>query len=120
MPPVTTEALSRDNLQFGDDYITETCTVVSGAGVVARGTLVGLITASGKVKTSLTGSSDGSQTAYGILAETVDATSSDQPASVYLFGEFNQDAITLGASWTIALAKPALRDVGIYIKPITK
>jgi hypothetical protein len=118
MPNVTSESLVRDNLLVSDDYITESLIVASGAGALTRGTLLGVKTADGKALKSLTGASDGTQTAYAILAEDVDATSADKTAAVYLFGEFNSGALTLGTGWTLAAAKAALRPLGIYLKTI--
>jgi hypothetical protein len=119
MAGMTSESLARDNLLLDDlNEFTDQYTIVSGAGVLVRGTLLGLITASGKLKTSLTAAGDGSNSAFAILAEDVDATSADKTASVYLAGSFNQAAITLGTGWTIATAKAALRSLGIFIKAI--
>jgi hypothetical protein len=116
---VTSENLVRDNLLCSDDYITDTVVMASGGGVNVRGTLIGVKTADGKGLRSLTAASDGTQSAYGILLEDVDATSADKNAAVALFGEINSGAMILGTGWTVATAKAALRTLGIYLKTIT-
>lgn len=55
----------------------ERIVIVSGAGVLNAGTVLGKITASGKYKAYSDAASDGSQTAAGILYASVDATSAD-------------------------------------------
>ena len=63
-------------------YSREEVIVISGAGVVQSGTVLGKITASGKYKPVTVGASDGSQNAAGILLNRVDATSADVPAVI--------------------------------------
>lgn len=60
----------------------ETVTIASGAGVLAAGTVLGKITASGKyvLHDPVTPASDGSQNAAAILYGRTDATSADAPA----------------------------------------
>jgi hypothetical protein len=95
-------------------------TLVSGQNLV-RGTVVGVITASGKITQSLSASSDGSQTPYGILADDCDASGGDLAnCPVYVAGEFNEAALTLGSAHTLASIRAGLRDKGIFLKtPIT-
>ncbi|WP_412506800.1 head decoration protein [Roseovarius sp. SYSU LYC5161] len=52
-------------------------TVASGAGIIAPGTVLGKITASGKYLASAVGATDGSQTAVAIALYGCDATTSD-------------------------------------------
>ncbi|MBU1080914.1 MAG: head decoration protein [Spirochaetes bacterium] len=96
--------------------ITDSVTILTGQGILTRGTVLGKITASGKYIKSLSGASDGSQTPACILAETVDATSADAPAVVYLSGEFSGAALILGTAHTIATVKAAFRALSIFIK----
>jgi len=63
-------------------YSREEVVIVSGAGKVASGTVVGKITASGKYKPVTVAAEDGSEDAAGILLEAVDATSADAPAVI--------------------------------------
>ena len=106
-----------DNLIGGAEpaLITKNLTVASGAGVLARGTVLGKITASGKFVKVNSASNDGSQTANCILAATVDATSADAVATVYVTGMFNIEALTFGGTDTYAAHADTLRDLGIYL-----
>jgi len=61
-------------------YSREEIIVISGAGIVESGTVLGKITASGKYKPVTVAASDGSQNAAAILLNRVDATSADAPA----------------------------------------
>jgi hypothetical protein len=60
----------------------EAVTIVSGAGALAAGTVLGKITASGKYTAYSDAAADGSQAAAAILCDAVDATSADQLATV--------------------------------------
>lgn len=64
------------------DYCREKVTVVSGAGVLAAGTVLGKITTGGKYQPSPATGSDGSQTAVAVLLYPVDATSADADAVI--------------------------------------
>ena len=88
-------------------------TLVSGQ-VLQRGTVLGVITANGKYTTALSASSDGSQTPTAILAEDTDATGADKNTIAYFEGTFVEGALILGTGITIAAARTALRNVGIY------
>lgn len=104
-----------DNLIAGDYPIrTKKVTLVSGQNVV-RGTVLGVITASGKYTTSLAAAEDGSQNVFAVAAESVNATSGDQEIVVYLTGDFNQDQLVFGTGHTAATTEAALRDLGIIL-----
>ena len=60
----------------------EEVVIVSGAGIVQTGTVVGKITATGKYKPVTVAAEDGSEDPAGILLETVDATSADKTAVI--------------------------------------
>lgn len=91
---------------------------------VVRGEVVGVITATGKVRPSLSASSDGSQTPFGIAAEDITADDespqADKQVNVYVRGSFNENALTLGASHTVASIREGLRDKGIYLETPVK
>lgn len=53
-------------------------TLASGSGIVAIGTVLGKVTASGKYKPLAPGASDGTQNAAAVILETADATDADQ------------------------------------------
>lgn len=76
----------------------DTVTVVSGAGVIKAGTVLGVITASGKYKTALLASSDGSEAAAAIALYDVDATSADAKVVVIARdAEVNMNMLIYGA-----------------------
>lgn len=64
------------------DYCREKVTVVSGAGKLEPGTVLGKITTGGKYQPSPATGSDGSQTAVAVLLYPVDATSADADAVI--------------------------------------
>lgn len=113
----TLGTVDRDNLFAGGvmPVVTETITLKSGVSYV-RGAVIGIVTATGKATIVDSTASDGSQTAYGILADDVDATTEDKPAVVYLTGEFNEDALIFGGTDTAETHKLALRGMGIFLK----
>lgn len=72
----------------------ESVTIVSGAGEVVAGTVLGKITASGKYKPYDDDNGDGSDTAAAIALMTVDATSADAAcAVVFRLAEVKTDAL---------------------------
>ena len=104
-----------DNLLAGEfPRIVELATV--SGGKYARGTILGKITASGKCTICTSAATDGSKDAYAILAEAVDTSEKDKQAVVYLTGEFNAAALTVGSGLTVDGLKDALRAKSIFIK----
>ena len=104
-----------DNLLAGEfPRIVELATV--SGGMYARGTILGKITASGKCTICTSAATDGSKDAYAILAEAVDTSEKDKQAVVYLTGEFNAAALTVGSGLTVDGLKDALRAKSIFIK----
>lgn len=104
-----------DRLHAGDFPIrTRNVTIISGQNLV-RGTVLGKITASGKYNKSLSAAVDGSQTPIAILAEDIDASGGDKTGVIYISGDFNQDALTIGTAHTIASITDGLRDLSIYL-----
>lgn len=107
---------SPDMLIAGDHPIrTIGVVVVSGAGALVRGSVLGKITTGGKYTLSASAASNGSQTPVAILGEDVDATSGDVNAFVYIAGDFNSNELTLGAGHTIASIRDALAQKSIYL-----
>jgi hypothetical protein len=68
-----------DWLKFEEDnlYSRDEVTVASGQSL-ATGTVIGIITASGKVTQLAPGASDGSENAAGVLLNAVDASAADK------------------------------------------
>lgn len=68
--------------EFSSAYNRKDVTVASGQGLLKMGTVLGVITASGKYVSSPATGADGSQTAVAVLAEDVDATAADVTATI--------------------------------------
>jgi hypothetical protein len=87
--------LSEGNGNISRDSIT----IVSGAGVVRAGTVLGKITASGKYTPSPATGADGSQVAVAVNLYEVDATSADVAvAAIMRDAEVNVNTLTYAAS----------------------
>lgn len=108
--------LTYDNLFSGNvmPIITEKVTLKSGA-VYLRGSVVGLGT-TGIAELVDSAKSGGVKEPYGIVATTVDATTENTLAALYMTGEFNPAALTFGGSDAAATHKTALRKLGIFLK----
>lgn len=117
-PSQSSETYTPDRLIAGETQLVTRSYVLLSGQKLSRGTVVGQITAGGKITISLTAAVDGSQNPNGILIDDYDATAGDVAGcGVYQKGEFNENAIIMGAGWTLATLYPALRDLGIYLKP---
>lgn len=109
---------TQDNLFAGDFPVaTDAGVIVSGSGALVRGTVLGKVTASGKLAIVDATKSDGTETPYAVLAEGVDATSADKNAPIYLTGQFNPGALTVG-SGTVASYATAMRKVSLFQKAV--
>jgi hypothetical protein len=112
------ETFTFDNLFAGKiQPVVAGSETITGAAL-ARGTVLGLITASDKcvaVDGSLT---NGAENVYAVLAEDVDASEGDVEAAVYYTGEYNENAVAFGGDDTVADHKVAARNVGIFFKPV--
>ncbi len=89
-------------------------TILAGQNLT-RGAVLGQVTASGKYVLSAAGATDGSQAPDLILAEPADATAGDITAIAYERGDFNQNALVLGAGHTVASVREGLRGKGIFL-----
>lgn len=111
------ETFTPDKL-LASDYpaVTDVVTILSGE-VLARGTVLGKITAGGKhVIVNSAGTDDGRRAPVAILAEDCDATGGDKQAIVFLSGAFNEGACVFGGTDTADTHRAALRDLNIYLK----
>lgn len=96
--------------------LTEGVLLKPGQGILERGSVIGIITASGKGLLCDAESEDGSQTAMYILAEnSIDTTSADVLATCYKTGPFRKSALKFGANGAPDSLANDLRDVGIYL-----
>lgn len=92
---VDQDSYSPENLFIpGFPVVAKAVVIASGQGVIARGTVIGKITATGKYGVYADAGSGGLETAKLILAEDVDATSADVEATAYWSGIFNEAALT--------------------------
>ncbi len=108
-------SIKADTLLAGEFPRVSMLATITG-GKFERGTVLGKITASGKCTGCTSAATDGSKDVYGILAETVDASTEDKQAVVYLSGEFNSAALSVGEGYTVAGLADALRAKSIFIK----
>lgn len=116
-PSISAQTYIPDQLIAGPlQLVTDNALIASGQGVLARGTILGVVTAIGKYIVSKQTATDGSQVPSAVLADVVDATSSDANGGIYLQGEFNGNALIFDSSWSLAALKPLLRPLEIYVK----
>ena len=96
-------------------YTTRKVTLVSGQNVEA-GTVLGKITTGGKYTTSLSASSDGSETPDMIAAQDCDASGGDKEMLVFETADsLVATALTIGTGHTLASIREGLRVKGLLI-----
>ena len=120
--PVQSEANRLgDWLKFEEDnlYSRDEVTVISGQNL-ATGTVVGILTASGKATQLAPAASDGSETAAGVLLLPVDASSGDQPGVIIARHAICSDK---GLVWPASITGPQkaaaisqLKSLGILVR----
>ncbi|MFN3675575.1 MAG: head decoration protein [Sphingomonas pseudosanguinis] len=115
-PGVSQEVFVPDQLIGGDMKLVTRHRQISGGAIYKRGTVLGVITATGVLTIATAAANDGSQTPAEILADDVDATGGTVAGGTYVMGEFNERAVILGAGITIAAARTALELKNIYLK----
>ena len=104
-----------DGLLIGEHPVTSRpITLLSGQNL-ARGAVLGKITASGKYILSLSGAVDGSQTPDAVLAEATDASGGDVATPAYFTGGFDESKLVLGSAHTVASIREGLRTKGIHL-----
>jgi hypothetical protein len=115
-----TLALNQSELLIEAFHVQQGVTLLENSGELKRGTVLGRVTASGKYAPFAPAASDGTQTPLAVLVSDTTIGTSAEPAPVYVFGVFNQDALvtpTLTAPQKTAMIH-ALRLVGLYAKPV--
>jgi hypothetical protein len=109
-------SLAHDNLIAGEfPRITRVVTITGGATLPA-GSVLGRVAASGAYVLSDAGENDGSEEPDAILAHDTDASLGDVQAHVYLAGEFNADALTIGPGHSPASVSIAFRERSIFLR----
>jgi len=81
-------------LATGHGWIVINVTILSGEGELVKGTVLGIDTASEKYAAYDNGAGDGTEVAKAILADEVDATSSDKLVAAYIRGAFIESKLT--------------------------
>lgn len=109
-----------DNLIAGTKHPLDVkgITVLTGQGVLVRGTVLGIVTASGKGKKVDSTAADGSEIADCILTDEIDTTAGDVVTSAYISGEFNRGALIFGGTDDAADHEATLRTKGIFLKDV--
>lgn len=118
MPPASygSTAFTPDKLVTGPDVLeTRQITLITGQNL-ARGALLGKITASGKYNLSLSAAVDGSQVPDAILGEATDASGADKVTIAYFRGGFNETEVVLGAAHTVDTVREGLRGKGVVLR----
>ena len=116
------QAPNGDRLADGDtgasyaDQLGFTVTAGGTAFVAGDGFSIAVALGAGSWVESVKTATDGSQVPAAILADYADASGGPVAAGAYVMGEFNANALTFDASWTLATLTAALRPLGIFVK----
>ena len=117
-PRTFSESYNPDKLIAGETHLDTRSYILLAGQQLVRGTVVGMITASGKLTICNQGATDGSQVPYGVLIDYYDSTAGDLAGcGVYEKADLNENAITMGTGWTLTTIHAPLRSIGIYLKP---
>jgi hypothetical protein len=96
--------------------LTTSVTIVSGAGKLSAGAILGKITASEKYTLCDVAAENGSQVAELVLGEDIDAASADVVALAYKSGIYNYDALSVASGDTVAAHVDELRLRNIHYR----
>ncbi|WP_256345826.1 head decoration protein [Pseudomonas putida] len=116
MPNPHTHTLTPSQLEAGDFPIVMDSGVIATGQQLARGAVLGQVTASGEYLLSKAAAEDGSQVPRAILDRAVDTTDGVQSAPIRLTGEVLGSQLTLGEGLTLSAAKAALRPLCLFIR----
>ena len=89
---------------------------ISGNGTLVRGSVLGKISADGHYCLSIPTANDGSEQPDAILGQDVDLSQGTAQGLVYLTGEFNPQALTLGNDHTLETIALAFRTRSIFLR----
>lgn len=122
MPPTaegfTSQGSTAPDSLIAGEYPRVTRMVTVTGGDWTRGTLMGVITASGKYTKSVAAAVDGSEVPDSVLDADTAAAGGDKTAAVNLTGEFNEALLVLGAGHTVASVRQGLRKIGIFLRKV--
>jgi len=99
-------------LVIGQAYNAKDKTILTGQTLVA-GSVMGVVTASGKLLLCDKGAVDGSEVAKFVLTKAVDSSGGDVVADVLKAGVVNGELLVFGGASVLADHDEELRDVGI-------
>ena len=104
-----------DGLLIGEHPVTSRqITLLTGQNL-ARGAVLGKVTATGKYILSLSAAVDGSEVPDAVLAEATDATAADVATPAYFTGGFDESKLVLGTAHTAASIREGLRGKGVHL-----
>lgn len=115
-PGVTHSVFNPDQLISGQLQVVTDTGIIAKAGILKRGTILGMVTASGEYVISKKDATDGSEIPCAILVDDVDTTTDAVSGGLYLMGEFNQNRIIFDDTWTTAGLKAAMRPLSIFLR----
>ena len=119
-PGIVQDVYVPDQLVSGPLQLVTDTVKITGGKAYKRGTVLGVVTASGGYQLSVKTATDGSEVPSAILVDDVDATAGDVQGGVYLMGEFNGYRIIIDNSWTVETVAQALRPSSIFIRDVVK
>jgi hypothetical protein len=106
---MATASASPNDLLVSDVQVTTRNVVYLAGAVYPRGTVLGEVTVSRKVRTSATASNDGSEVPTLVAAFDVDATAGDVTGAAYSGGAFDSRKLIYGTGHTAATVEAAFR-----------
>lgn len=124
MPGRVSDAFIPDQLIAGDLKLVTDDVQIKGNTVLERGTVLGMITATGEWTLSVKTAADGSQVPAAILVDQCDlTTASPVRGGIYVMGEFNFNAMIYDPSWgaqgspvALSALKAAFIPTNIFVK----
>lgn len=115
-PGVTHSVFNPDQLISGPLQVVTDTGIIAKAGILKRGAILGMVTASGEYVISKKDATDGSEIPCAILVDDVDTTTDAVDGGLYLMVEFNQNRIIFDDTWTAADLKAAMRPFSIFLR----
>jgi Bacteriophage lambda head decoration protein D len=116
----TSGTFTPDNLFAGNSIpvVARGIVLAKNQGVIKRGTVVGIITASELAVPVDKAKEDGSQIPYGITTDTIDTdiAVTDIKTTAYVTGLFNAKALSFGAADIAKDHEVKLRELGIHLQ----
>lgn len=119
MPLTQHETTSFNTIEVGGDLIETTKITIASGSVVAAGSVLGRVTASGEYVLSASASSDGSQTIQPVvLMHDVDASGGDVVADAWIAGKFDPAQLVIGAGHTLAAVRQAFIGSPMFVPEV--